>query len=442
MLLEHIQEVSNRFLKATENKEILVVSHHDTDGITSAVIIIKALKRMDKKFSVRIVKNLDNKIIQELPAGKIILFLDLASNSLEFIEKSDLQEVFIIDHHEITQRIPAKVAIINPQLEAKEKICSAGLAYLFCKSIDANNKYLAPLAVIGMIGDMHEKNLDKLGSLLINDAGITRKRGILLYPSTRPLNKTLEFSAEPYIPRVTGNPKGTIELLQEAEIQKVGGQYKKLIELDDKEMARLTTAILLRMKKVNSEIIGNIYLVKLFGKLEDAREISAKINACSRLGESQTALLFCLENQKAKKRVETIYAKYKQHLLAGLEIIKETPKKIIGKDYLIIHAEDRIKDTIIGTIASILANSSLYEEGTIITTMAYDQENPEKVKVSLRLVGKNGRNVKHLVERAVATIDGEFGGHYCAAGCTIPKNKEQEFLQNLRNNLEIQTIKI
>ena len=50
-------------------------------------------------------------------------------------------------------------------------------------------------------------------------------------------------------------------------------------------------------------------------------------------------------------------------------------------------SQDNIKDTMIGTIASIISNSAIYEEGTIITTMAYYED---KIKVSARTVGRNG----------------------------------------------------
>ena len=430
------------FKQKSANKEILVVSHHDTDGITSAAIMIKTLKSLEKIFSVKIIKSLDNIVIKNLPPEKIIIFLDLASNSLQLIEKMKNDFIFIIDHHEINQTVPENVYIINPQLHNKEAISSAGLCYLFAKALNVNSKEMASLAVIGMMGDLHEKNLSKLNNQIITEGEVIVKRGVMLYPATRPLNRVLEYSAEPYIPGVTGNIEGVMDLLKEAQIEKVGNAYKTLIELDEDEMTRLVTTIVLRRPKIGfkREIIGTIYLVKRFGKLEDAREISAKINACSRLGESETALLFCLENQKAKNKIETMYAKYKQEIISSLQTLKESSQRVIGKEYEIFHAGKTIRDTMIGTMASILAHSSLYEEGTIIITMADDGD--EKVKASLRLVGNQGRNVKSVVEQAVLSLGGEYGGHNTAAGCTIDKNKEQQFINNIKSCLEIEMIKV
>ncbi len=434
-----IKLVVEKFFEISKDKEIQIISHFDTDGITSATIMIKALKKLDKKFSLIIVKRLEEEFIYNLPKNKLTLFLDLASGSLNHIIKAGLKDVFIIDHHEIIQEIPKEINIINPELNDKQKISSSGLVYLFCKQIDSKNKEFAKLAVLGMVGDLMEKSIDKLNNGILNDGEVKRKRGLLIYPSTRPLNRTLEYNSSTYIPGVTGDTKGVLELLREINLNPINGKYKNLIELDEKEMTKLITAIMLRNPKVkNKEIIGDIFLIKLFNKLEDARELSAMINACSRLGESGLAIQFCMENPKAKKKAEAIHVKYKQFLISGLKFASET-EKIQGNGFVIINAKNKIKDTIIGTIASILSNSSLYEEGTIIITMAYYDD---KIKVSGRSVGRNGRNVREILNNVVTKIGGEVGGHKFAAGCMITQEKEQEFIELLQKNLEIEMVKI
>ena len=438
-LEEKIKYVVKEFLEKSKNKEIQIISHFDTDGITSAAIMVQALKKLDKRFSLKIVKSLEEQFIYDLPKDKLTIFLDLASGSLKHIEESRLEDVFIIDHHEVIHEIPKKVTIINSELHDKQKMSGSCLTYLFRKEINQENKEFAKLAILGMIGDMLEKEVDKLNNGILDDGEIQRKRGLIIYPSTRPLNRTLEFSSNPYIPKVTGDIKGVLELLREVGLNPNNGKYKSLIELDEDEMERLVTAIILRNPKArNKEIIGDIFLIKLFNKLEDARELSAKINACSRFGESETALQLCMEIPSAKKRAESIHARYKQQLLSGLKFASEA-KKIEGKKFVIINAKHHIKDTMIGTIASILSNSSLYEEGTIIITMAYYDD---KVKISSRIVGRNGRNAREILNSVIEQIGGEVGGHKNAAGCIISQNKETEFLECLKKNLELELIKI
>ena len=440
-LKKSIEETAKRFLEITKDKEIILVSHFDTDGITSATIMTLALKKLDKKFSVKILKSLEEKFIRSLPKDRIILFTDLASGSLDYIEENNLEEVFIIDHHEVSKKVPENVRIINPWFNNKEKISSAGLAYLFCKELDSTNKDLIKLAVLGMIGDFMEGSIANLDEEAMNNRDVNIKRGLMIYPSTRPINRILEYNSQPFIPGVTGNPKGVIELLRGSSIEPVNGKYKSIIELDEEEMKKLTTSIMLRNPKTNEkDIIGNIYLLKFFNKLEDAREMSAMINACSRLGQSETAMGVCMELTDSKKKAEEIHAKYKQHLISGLDFASKA-EKIEGNGFVIINARDKIMDTIAGTIASILSNSPLYPEGTIMVTMAYYED---KVKISARMCGResNGKNLREILENVINEVGGETGGHEMAAGCIITRDNEEKFIEVLKKNLEIEIVKI
>ena len=436
---EKIKLAIEKLNKLTESKTIKIISHFDTDGITSAAIFSKALQRNGKSFSLQITKSLDEKFISSLPEDQILIFLDLASNSLNYL-KQKKTEIFIFDHHEITQEIPNNITMINPELENQEKVCSAAICYLFAKKLSKQNLDLSTLAVIGMVGDNHEKEIGKIYDEILKDSETTIKKGLLLYPSTRPLDKALEYSSSPYLPGITGSYQGALNLLRDAGIKKQDSTYKALYELTEEEMSNLITAITLKsIGKTNpEEFIGNLYLVKWFNKLEDARELSASINACSRMGHPDVALGFCLGNSTFKQKAEKIYISYKQNLVSALRYVSET-EKISGKKYTIINAKDQIKDTIIGTIASIISYSPSYEKGTMIIALAY---NEDKIKVSARMVGKEGRNVREVLNKVVIPLGGEVGGHPGAAGCLISKENEAIFIEELRKTLDIELVKI
>jgi len=431
-----IKEAANLFLERAKDREIRIVSHHDTDGITSASIMARTLAKLDKKFSVKIVKGLEKDSLDAIMPKKkeILMLLDLGSSCLNELSKFDT-DIFIIDHHEITSVHEKNIVFVNPHLLGWEEISASGLTYLFCREIFPDEE-LAKLGVVGMVGDMLDKEISKLNNKVIEDAEVVVKRGLMLYPATRPIHKTLEFSSF-YIPGVTGNPKGVQGLLKEIGIDRVNGEYKSLIELTEEELSRLLTAVLLRTNLQGERVIGNIYLIKLFNKLEDARELSAMINACSRLGYSYIALALCLGNKKAVKEAESIYAEYKQHLVSALNFADQN--KMEGKGYILLNAKDRIKDTLIGTVASIMSMSKNHEAGTVIVTMAYDND---KVKISARICGREGRNVRELLSSSISSFGGDCGGHPAAAGCLISKEKETEFLENLIKNMEMQVIQV
>lgn len=437
-----IEDLINRgasvFLEKSKEKEVFVISHFDTDGISSAAIMIKVLKKLDRKFSVRIVKSLDKGFIDAMPKDKVILFLDLASSFLDYLNESGFADVFVIDHHQI-DKAPANFFVINSEFFEEERISASGLTYLFCKELHNSNKEFAKLAVLGMIGDRMDSEIDKLNHGILVDGEIKRKRGLLIYPSTRPLNRTLEFSSHPYIPGVTGNLKGVLELLRESGLSPVNGKYASIIDLNDEEMQKLVTSIILRNSSVSEkEILGDIFLIKLFNKLEDARELSAVINACSRFGESGVALQFCMEIASSRKKADSIHAKYKQGLIAGLKFANST-EKISGNGYVIINCQGEIKDVMAGTIASILASSKIYENGTVVVVLSYSEEG---IKVSARVVGDTGRNVFALLEKVVGVVGGDIGGHVNAAGCNISRDKENEFVELLKKNLEVEMVRV
>jgi len=446
-MLEKIKLFANDFLEKTKGKDILLISHFDADGITSAAIMGKTLKKLDKKFSIKIIKSLEAEFIKELPKNKIIVFTDLASSHLEELGKLETL-VFVIDHHELDKnyQLPWNVQVLNPHLyENEEEMAGACLTYLFSKELTKKDPSLANLAIIGMVGDMMDKKVGPLVNTILKDADLIIKKGILLYPSTRPLNKALEYCSNPFIPGVTGDGAGACSLLREAGIDFTPKGYKTLMELNEDEMQRLVTAIALKMPNHEkmSEFIGNLFLIKFFNRLEDAREMSALINACSRMGESNIALLFCMGNETARKQSETVYIKYKQSLIEALNHVNTNPK-ILGKQYMIINAKDKIQDTIIGTVASILSMSALYEEGTIIITMAY---NKDKIKVSSRICGRgkvedNPRNLKEMMDSITELIGGESGGHKLAAGCIIGKDKEEAFINLIKKKLDIEIVKV
>ena len=443
-MINEIKEFTKNFLQETTEEKIYLVNHFDTDGITSAAIFIKTLERLSKQFSVKILKSLTKEEIAVFPEDKTIVLLDLGSNSLNELSKLK-NKIFIIDHHEIKNQIPASnIKIINPHLiEGCENLCTAEITYLISKEISEENKDLAHLAIIGRIGDSMESEISRTTSMIIEDSNVHIKEGLLIYPSTRPIDKALEYSSRPFIPGVTGDSKGTFELLKEAGIERIGKNYKAIIDLNKKEMKDLVTAVMLRLsgKEKTQEYIGNIYLIKFFNKIEDAREISAIINAGSRMGHPTNSLMFCLGNKEARLNAERIYVKYRQHIISGLKHIEQN-NKIQGKEYVIINVKDKIKDTLIGTLTSILSFSSIYKEGTIIIGMAYDED---KIKISTRMAGRNpktNRNLKELMESVIDIIGGESGGHQKAAGCIIRKEDEDKFIDLIKNKLEFELVKI
>jgi RecJ-like exonuclease len=437
-MLKAIEKFSQEFLSVCKNKPIRIITHYDTDGITSAAILAKTFRRMDLKFSLRIVKGLDPIVLKEELAkneNETLFFSDLASGSLDYFK--DLKNtIFVIDHHEINKEgLNEKIKILNPHLFGEEELCAAALCYLFAKSLSEKNKELSKLALIGMVGDRHETLSKNYHQILSDCPELNIKKGLLIFSATRPIKRALEYSTSLYIPGVTGSSLGTFELLRELSIQ----PERTLEELNPEEMSRLITSVLLKRtgQKDSDNILGNIYILKFHNRKEDVRELSVLINACSRLGYQDIAFLFCMEYPSSYSQAQDIYIKYRREIVSALKNA-DALEKIKGQGFVILNAKDSIKDTIIGTITSILSSSPIYEEGTILIGMAYHEN---KIKVSARIVGK-GRNLKELLQTSVSQIKAEVGGHNQAAGCLIDRQDENTFIETLKKNLEIEVLRV
>jgi len=68
--------------------------------------------------------------------------------------------------------------------------------------------------------------------------------------------------------------------------------------------------------------------------------------------------------------------------------------------------------------------------------------NQDKIKVSGRVAGRNGRNIREILDAVVESVGGESGGHPLAAGCLISREKEEEFIELLKKKLEVELVKI
>lgn len=462
-----VEEAAAKF-KEVLNKEgiIRVITHLDTDGLSSAAILIRALREFDQQFSVRVVKQLEDSLIEQIfnetkrQKCKAVFFLDLGSNKIEkILSLASNCKVIVLDHHSIEKKDflefikdNENLLFVNPELEKKDedKSSASSIVYSFIKTLGSKKKELSQLAILGMIGDLVDKSISKLNKSILEDAkesGLVTKRGPIVFSATRPIHKSLELNSSIFIPSVTGSQNGAMAFLRELDIKIASDHgYRTLLDLSEEEMSRLLTGIVLaRMESAKSQdIIGNIYLVKFNGYLMDARELSTMINACGRLGYPSLALAFLLGSKKAKDRIEFVYSKYRHLLIDALNYVNVT-EKVIGRNYVLINAKNRIRDTMIGTVTSILASSFIYPSGKILIGMAYRKD--KKIKVSARLSGHGEDaseiNLTQVLSNALGDLECyEVGGHTRAAGCLISQKDEDNFIDKIQKTLEVEEIKV
>jgi len=454
---EDIKKVVDEFKKIPKNEVIRVISHLDADGISAASLMVKCLNNDDRKYSISIVQQIKKEILKSLAKEpyNCFIFTDIGSGAITDIEELFKgKKVFILDHHEPEKlETNDNVFFVNPHkfgIDGGNEVSGAGVVYLFASTLDKKIEEFAHVAIIGAVGDMQENNgFEKINNEILQTAIDKGKikviRGLRLFGAqTKPLHKVLEYCTDPLIPGVTGNESGAIQFLQQLGINpKHDKGWKKIVHLTEDEMKNLVTGVILtRLKEKNPEdVLGNVYLLREENHespTKDVKEFSTLLNACGRLDKASLGIGACLGDEKIKKKAIYLMSTYKKEIINSLkwyDAHKSSGFVTKGDGYVIINAQDKIRSTLIGTLASILSKSNTSQEKFILS-MA--QLVDGTTKVSLRMRGiNNGMDLKQII---VDIIEGmpncEAGGHANAAGALISTDMEDEFINRAKVVLE------
>ncbi len=432
------------------NKPFRIIGNYDSDGLSAAAILVKALKREGIKFCVSIIRQLNKDIVNELSKEDYsqYIFSDLGSSNVNMLDKALSDRfVLILDHHK-PESIESKCLQINPHLhgvDGSKDISASGVAYMFAKALNMENVDLAHIALIGAIGDVQEdKGFNELNNEILEDAissgKIEVKQGLRFFGmQTKPLHKVLEYSTDPFIPGVSGSEHGAFAFLNELGINpKEGNKWKKLVHLETEDLRKLVTGIVMRRirsEKNPDDVLGPIYLLKEEDEespTKDAKEFSTLLNACGRLNRPSLGIGSCLGNKSIRDKAIELLGEYRRQIINALDwFYKNKDKCIEGEGFVIINAADKVNDALIGTMASIISRSNLYIDGTVVMTMARTID--DKTKISIRKAGYKSDskiNLLEIIRIASEKTGGEFGGHaYNAAGAIISQDKEEEFIK-------------
>ena len=454
---EQLKRAAEAF-KAIDKKEVIrLVSHLDADGISACAVMIKLLNNDNRKYSVSIVQQLNKGMISQLASEpyNCFIFTDIGSGVLSDINETlKGRKVFILDHHSTEKTEAENVVFVNPHtcgIDGGKEISGAGVVFKFACAVDKGMEELAHIAIIGAIGDLQEQNgflrlNEEILKIAVEKGKIKVTKGLRLFGTqTKPLHKVLEYCTDPYIPGVSGSESGAIQFLYQVGIDpKNGNGWKKIVHLDEEDMKRLVTGII--MKRLNEanpdDVLGNIYILpheEEESPTRDAKEFATLLNACGRLGKASYGIGACLGDRKIKQQAIRCMADYKKEIVNALNWYNDNKFSddiFWGNRFVIINAKDKVMSTMIGTLASILSKSNLMASNNFILSMARALDG--STKVSLRTANNlNGAlDLKKIIEDLIAGIgNAEAGGHQNAAGAIIPTEKESMFIEAAKEAL-------
>ena len=453
-------EASKVILETTQkNGFIHCFSHLDADGVAAGGIMSKALFRLDAKFRIRITQQLDEKIIGEIVADKpqLVILTDFGSGYLDLLnEKIPNFKVLILDHHQINGTSKnTNFVQVNPHafgIDGASDVSGSGVAYFVAKAVSRANIDLAPIALVGALGDMQDKyeqrSLCCLNEIIVNDAvaaGLLKVEKDLTFfgRETRPIHRTLATTTNPFIPGLSGEEDKALVFLANLNIPiKQDEKFRALRDLNEDEKKRLCSALAdhLLSKGLHMEVenlIGYIYVLtkeEPNTALRDAREFAVLLNSTGRMDRPSLGIAICMGDRKsALEEANKILEDYRKNINKYLGWVSEKPERMKEfQNIYVIYGENFIDEKIVGTVSSIIVSGLANNEKPLIAFA--NVENEQAAKFSARTTEaaiRKGVNLGIAMRVASEAQGGKGGGHNIAAGAQVPLDKIEGFIKKV-----------
>jgi single-stranded-DNA-specific exonuclease len=462
-LHQGIKVFSEKISAVVENdEEISILSHLDTDGITSGSIISTFLARLGAKWTVRAVSDLNSNVIAQMKSDghDFYIISDLGAAMAKELFDSLNNKWIIIDHHQIPQE--EMTADYNEQIlnawkygiDGDTEISSGGIAYMIANAIDSKNKDLSATAIISAIGDRQDQG-DKKSFIGINSeilktaqtSGLISVDLDLMFTGreTRPLHEALAYTLFPYINGLTWNIENCYSIIKNSGIKmKVNGRWRVTSEISQQEKSTILDAIakfIVTSQNTEMDIIDNLtgYAYTLVNEdqrswLRDMREFSTLLNACGRIRKAGVGIGICMGDRNAMlTEGECIVTNYRITLRNYISTIFAEKWRLVddGKA-LFINGEGLLDEDMIGAVSSLLSGSPTFG-GRLLFVRTLARDNTYKFSSRKCLGCKSELNLSLLMRHCSELVGGVGGGHVAAAGCRIPYARLESFMQCVRN---------
>jgi len=441
-----------------EDGFIQVFSHLDADGVAAAGIIGKTLSRLDAKFRIQITQWIDEKIVGEILSDKpqLIVFTDFGSGYIDLLnEKLEDLKIIILDHHQIVGKESANVVHVNPHLhgiDGARDISGSGVAYFVAKAVDDGNISLAPIAVVGALGDLQDKydqrKLSGVNEKIVEDAVnaglLTVEKDLIFFGrETRPIHKTLASTTNPFIPGISGEEDKSLAFLASLDIKpRHGEKWRALRDLSDEEKKRLCSALAdyLLSKGLRYEVtnlIGHVYILNQeepWTPLRDAREFAVLLNATGRMDKPSLGVAICMGDRvSALEEANKVLEEYRRTINKYLGWIMEKPERMKELEHIyVVYGENFINEKIVGAISSILSTSLPNPEKPLIAYANVEEDGLAKISArTIDTMTNKGINLGEVMQVAGEKCGGKGGGHNVAAGAQVPIEKISDFIETV-----------
>lgn len=425
-LLSRISLAKAELEKASE---VRVISHYDADGISSAGVVCSTLLRAGKRFHATMTKGLTEKLIAEsAPGCETMLFSDMGSSHLETLDGLECK-VIVLDHHS-PQRDSEKIVHVNPHLAGIDGMTSASasaVCMLLAVNMDERNWDLLPIAFAGIAGDRQAiRGLSGLNQWLFEEG---KKRGVVeVRPGSMlpegPLLAGLVGSTDPYVIGVSGSPEGAKALLADAGIPEDADADK----LDMASRMKLSSLLALKLTAQGTpvstldEVVHERYYFPRWRMSADT--FAGLLNACGRSNNEGVGLALTLGDPSAMEEAKKLRQAYVDEVQTSLlTIVSKGVTQMENVQYFI---NDNLG------LSGILSGVTMQYFGDREKPTLALAESGDDIKISSRGtfdILEKGVDLAAALRECGQKVGGVGGGHRIAAGATVPKGREKEFLE-------------
>ena len=459
-LQESLSYFSDKISDAIKSKKsILVTTHIDCDGITSGSIISKALFREGANCTVRTTNEFSQNLIDRLIKQDrgLHVITDLGGGFAKELDKKIGDDWVVLDHHQIPDMEIDNQRVINAWkfgFDGGVDICAGGMAYLAATALKKENNDLSGVAVVSALGDRQDQGKKKsfMGKNL-EIANTAKELGLvdidldllLVGRETRPLPDALAFTTQPFIEGLTWNRDACLAILNSAGIElKDGAKWRVTADLEQDEKRKIIEGITQFAQGKNAteimdELIGYTYTFPREDKrsfLRDGREFSTMLNSCGRIGKSGVGISICMgDRNKMLQEGEKILSEYRKMIREYMNVLGNERWRTNSDDNCVmVNAEGVVPETMTGTISSLIAGSPK-NIGKIVILRTDGSEGTIKFSSRKSISCKSDVNLSELMRNGAEKFEGVGGGHDAAAGARITKDKLDEFLDYLEENV-------
>ncbi|MFW5928646.1 MAG: DHH family phosphoesterase [Thermoplasmatota archaeon] len=405
-----------------------IITHYDADGITSAAVLVRALMKEQKGFHTTFLSSFPD----EIPKGLPVICTDIGNSHLKRI-KDETECAIVLDHHKVDDiEGDDDHVFVNPHtfgIDGAREISGATLTFLLTVYYDKRNWSNALYALAGAAADKQNiggfKGLNnRIVDAAIENKILREKKG--LYIDGEGLKDALLKAGDPYFPDISG---------REEKINKIIGNIDldpdaSILELSGDKDRKLTSILVLSLikKDIPVHVIESIkgpHYISDDSKF-DIELLYKILNSCARTNQAGLGLSICLGDKLSIEKGKSIRKDYRKKMVQRLNQLEDDG--IQKGEYIQYFFEDKKERK--GELAG-LGMLYLFDQRYPTFGMT---EVDEKIDISARgtktMIDK-GLDLGVLCRKIAEKYDGSGGGHDIAAGATIPKDRLNQFLEDM-----------